>query len=399
MKKSILVISAALLATSAFADINGNGYYRVKNYGSQRWASLIDNKGSVNMVTGTADLHALELNNDTEEILSDPASIVYLTNVKSNQYNVAAQGTSLKELVGHEIFIGANGTGTNGQKIYRIWGKQSGATRYISDADYNNKHQYGQASIIDPPIAIYKDWEFIPVDVTTDNYFGAVPSVTADNSLYTSLYTSFGYKPYSEGVKAYYIGRVGEGKVEMIEIEGDVPGGFPVIIECASQVVSANRLQLVSTNATISGNSLNGVYFNYSEGSTVNHVAYDPATMRVLGRCEDGSLGFITANINYIPANSAYLKVSAGASKELKCLSPEDYDSYDAGVDSLIATDSVELKYIGSQIIGEHGIEISLYNLAGQKIASSIEGSLNVSNLTQGVYIAKSGNNSIKIVR
>ena len=240
MKKFLIALCLLGGISSAYADLNGAGYYRVKNYGSSRWASLIDNQGEVDLVAATADLHALSLTSDTEQILSDPGSIVFIKNVSGNQYDLAAQGTSLQTLIHYPVNIGANGT-ADGQTLYRLWGTYSGVTRYIADGNIMTSDKEGFASIKETANPNFMKWLIMPVDVnSTDNFFGAVPSVSVDDNLYTTLFTSFSYKPYSEGVKAFYVGRVGFGMAEMIEIEGDVPTGSPVIIQCAGTKVSDN---------------------------------------------------------------------------------------------------------------------------------------------------------------
>jgi hypothetical protein len=47
--------------------------------------------------------------------------------------------------------------------------------------------------------------------------------------------------------------------------------------------------------------------------------------MRVLGKMSDGSLGFVTANISTIPANTAYIVVPEDAEAEIKLVPESDY--------------------------------------------------------------------------
>lgn len=504
MKKLLLTIALASVVSVGFADITGSGYYRVKNYGSQRWASLIDNKGEVDKVAATADLHALQLSNDTEVTLSDPGSIVYLQNISGNQYNVSAQGTSLQSLIDNPVYIGSEGS-ADGQKLYYIWGTYQNITKYVADANTVVSQEYGKATIneIGDKNINFKKWLFLPVDVTSDNYFGAVPSVTAMGNGYCSMFTSFAYKPYSEGVKAYYIGRVGFGMAEMIEITNAVPPGSPVIIQCAGATAAQNKLRLVESQDVLPNNSLSGVYFNYHYGSISNRVAYNAATMRVLGTCSDGSIGFVTANLDYIPANTAYLKVPEGSPAEFKCvdsatytanlpeapeviyfgdntLQPQDdytysgtfyydagsnptflfytsasqnpadaigaigsgniqmnlsksgrygfeygsqfawyvnnwmggditvtlnlqyqyvsFSSKAAGVETLTA-DNSSLRYNGKTIYSEAGNDIKVVNMEGRTVAHSSDGTLDVSSLPKGIYVAISNGKSIKIMR
>lgn len=512
MKKIIISLITLFISLSAMADITGNGYYRVKNYGSSRWASLIDNTGSVDFVATTADLHALYLNNNTEEILSDPGSIIYLTNISGKQFDVAAQGTSLETLVNQPIYIGAtNGKGTDGQTLYRIWGTYSGITKYIGDQNLVNSQQIGNATINDlRKYPNYMNWEFYPLSVTSENYFGAVPTLTVNGQSYCTLFTSFPYAPYSSGVKAYYIGRVGFGMAEMIEITGTVPSGSPVIIQCVGQNVSNNKLELKNSQEVLPNNSLKGVYFDYNAYGRKNQVKYDPSTMRVLGKCSDGSLGFITSSdLEYIPANTAYLSVPAGSAPEFKCVTTSQYEtglpdapeqiyvndsiilqpqddytySTTTTINAISGSDSLKIRfyttenptnedtigvntsygkdytfnlsgpvttsfsygspyywvlsnwgggqititlnlqyqtvnfssqnasietikereeglvYRGKTIFSDLGDYIRVVNMAGQTMAESNSGSLDISTLPKGIYIAISGSSSIKIVR
>lgn len=325
MKKIYFILLLLGLVSPGYANLTGPGYYRVQNFGSSRWASLVDDKGDVDFVAGSADLHALSLTKDTEYILSDPGSIVYISNVSGNQYDIAAQGTSLGALINHAVNIGADGASGN-QTLYRFYGSYSGVTRFIADGNIVTSDVKGYATINETANPNFMKWEILPVEVTSDNYFGAVPSVNVGGNLYTTLFTSFPYKPYSEGVKAYYIGRVGFGMAEMIEITQDIPTASPVIIQCAGLKVSDNKLQLVSSEEALPNNSLSGAYFNYRYNNTSNQIVYDPQTMRILGTCSDGSLGFITSDIGTIPANTAYLQVPPGSSPEFKCVSSSTYE-------------------------------------------------------------------------
>lgn len=326
-KLFIALILATGIVFTGYSNLNGSGYYRVKNFGSARWANLVDNKSQVDFFAGTADLHSLQLNNNTEEILSDPGSVVYINELSGNQYDVAAQGVSLENLVNNTITIRENGTGEDGQKTYMIYGVYKGTTKYLGDSNIILSKQFGTANlnVANPN---FNKWYIIPLDETSNNYFAAKPSINVGGNLYTTLFTSFAYKPYSKGVKAYYIARTGYGMAEMVEITGAVPPGSPVVIQCASENISDNRMQVVELQDVLPSNSLTGVYFNYVASSKyANQVRYDPNTMRILGVCSDGSLGFITSDMDYIPANTAYLKVPADSAPELKCVSPQEYEA------------------------------------------------------------------------
>lgn len=329
MKKYLLLTAGIVLTASPLlANISGAGYYRIRNYGSQRWASMIDNQGSADVVASQADLHSLHLSSETEEILSDPASIFYITNISGNQYDIVAQGVDFQSLVGSSVTInfGADGSADN-QTLYRLYGTYGNYTKYISDGRTSLSNPVGYATIGSVSNVNFSKWMVLPVSVSGDNYFAAAPTVSANGKGYTSMFTSFAYKPYSSGVKAYYISRVGFGMAEMVEITNGVPPGSPVVIECAGSTASENKMELLTDVEALPSNALSGVYFDYLQGKTSNRVEYDPSTMRVLGTCADGSLGFITADIEYIPANTAYLKVPAGSAPEFKCVSSAEYEA------------------------------------------------------------------------
>ena len=399
MKKILLSLVLISTATSVFADLNGNGYYRVRNVGTTRWASLVDDWSSnIDYVAGTADLHALSLTKDTEAILSNPASIVYVDHLSGYRYNVGAQGVTLESLINNAVNIGEYKV-KDGQKTYLIWGTKSGATKYISD---------GQLLPIDKGTATLNEntaepelrqWFFLPVEADGDNYFAAVPSVEANGGLYTTLYTSFSYAPYSEGLKFYAIGRTGEGMAEMIEIGDAVSAGTPVIVKCAGTQPVNNKLEIVNEGSVVSQNALTGVYFNYTSNDRSNHVAYNPATMRILGTCADGSLGFVTSNIQYIPANTVYLNVAPGSPSELKCVTSEEFDdNMNSGVESIIDSSST-LTFYNNTVYGSDASVITIVNLAGQTVMTTDNGIADVSALAKGVYVATQGTKSIKFIR
>lgn len=144
------------------------------------------------------------------------------------------------------------------------------------------------------------------------------------------------------------------------------------MFECSTPDAETNRLHIGGTADTVKDNKLTGVYFCFTDENIPNHlnyVKYDPATMRVLGVCKDGSLGFITASgLDYIPANSAYLKVASGTPSEIRIVNEDEYLS---GVD---------------EIIGEDCALKTVYNLQGVKVLDRAT-SEQVEALPKGIYI------------
>ena len=79
------------------AQISANGYYRVKNFITDRYIIVVDNKSKgVDKVTTTVDLLALNSVRSWDKIESNPASVIYIEKVSGNEYNVKA----------HEVKVG-----------------------------------------------------------------------------------------------------------------------------------------------------------------------------------------------------------------------------------------------------------------------------------------------------
>jgi len=107
-----------------------------------------------------------------------------------------------------------------------------------------------------------------------------------------------------------------------------VPGFMPVVIECAGEKASDNKVTPLHDFDLYTGsNYLEGEYYCYivttpsgrerRDNPAWNAVDYDPDTMRLLGEAND-KLCFITAtDVKYVPANRAYLYVMAGSAETL----------------------------------------------------------------------------------
>lgn len=398
MKKYLLALGLAFVNILAFATIP-EGFYRVQNNGSKRWVSVVDNKGSIDWGGATADLHAMATKSETDALYCDPSYIIYISKGKGTyEYDISAQGMSFHSLMnGHSVNMAEVPSSNTDQQMYRIWGSYNGVTKYVGDRS-DRKDSYAQT--LSNNNSNYAKWFLVPVDVNTSNFFAANPTIKAKGKNYAPMFASFAYLPYSDGVKAYYVGRIGNGIVEMLEVEGVVPPGSPVIIECPSTDYRNNKLELVTNSGKLPSNILTGVYFNYESETQPNQVAYNPDTMRVLGVCKDGSLGFIKdTNLDYIPANSYYINLPAvtraSYPDEYKCV---DAATFAAGVDT-IGMDDAELKYSNGYISAEGAGEIRVVNMSGQIVARAASGSLDVTALPKGVYVALAGSKSLKFLR
>ena len=327
MKKNLLlslVLGATMLP--AAANLNGDGYYRVENYKTERWVEVVDNYGTIDWVATSADLHAVELQKDFSQVVGKASSVLYISHLTGNFYNIYAQGLSISDIINHNVALRQSGS-ANGQELYRAYGTYNNVTRYLGDLE----------SLLSPDMGVmgtgaqgdYVSWYIYPVSAESTNFFGAEANISAGGKYYTTLYASFPFSPASSSTKTYVIGRIDHEMAEMIEVTGVVPGGTPVIVEGASAGASNNRMNLGGTGSAPASNALKGVYFDYGKNARNNYVKYDANTMRVLGTCKDGSLGFITANISTIPANSAYITVPANSPAEFKCVTTKEFDAYE----------------------------------------------------------------------
>lgn len=375
MKKILTLLFAAVTAFGMYADLNGNGYYRVENYKTHRYASVIDNRGSIDIISTTADLQAIKLWRVFADVSHDPGSIFYITKVSGDDYQLTAQGTGLYQIIGHYLKLRENGN-ADGQKLYMAYGTNGKATRYLGDGNILDR-DYG--TMATNCSGDYRKWFILPMESDGKNYFGAYPDVEAGGGLYSTIYADFPFSAYSKGVKMYYVSNIGTSIAELTEIEGTVPMSTPVVVECVGEASSDNRLNVGGKAEDISGNKLRGQYFNCDIPGHVNRIAYDPTTMRVLGRCKDGSLGFVkVSGLDYIPANTAYLVVPGWYSDELKCV--KTHEEFTAGVGDVEASASEGPRTVYTMT------GIMLY-----KDATSEE----ISSLPSGIYII--GGKKVKI--
>ena len=382
-----IIFSIALACSSgltAYAQLDGDGYYRIQNVKTGRYMTLADRHSrGANSHTTTVDAGALQTKKQWSDIESDPGSVFYIKKVNGNEYNILAQGIDMHQLINYYIRIETK----NGGESYRLWQSDSGTTLYLSDENSENVGK--DNSFVKTAGVDTRDWKVIPLDNSSSNYLGLTPKVkTKDGKYYTTYLAGFACSLQSSGMKAYVIPTVKEdgGMVGYKELNGDIPANTPVLIECSSANGKDNLiLPLTSTtNKVAENNKLTGVYFSVGDwvSGHYNYVAYDATKQRILGTNAAGELVFNTSDentesieiedddenwnwIKVIPHNSAYISVSANAPTELKVV-----DDVTAGI-ALTAVD-------GKQSYGD------VYTLTGIRVrrnASSVEG------LPQGIYL------------
>jgi hypothetical protein len=366
MKKSLMASLALAFSISSFAQLSGNGYYRLQNYMSGRYAYIVNNKGKISVATTSADLTSIALWSDEAKALADPSTVIYITDMGSNSYNLAGQGTSMYDIIGYYLKVKDNGDST-----YKAYAEYAGNVIYVSDVETSD---FEKGALGTSGKQRWRDWYIKPVDKDDNSYVGVKPDIEVNGKYYKSYYASFPFDIKSQGVKAYYITKVDGQNVAFKEItDGKVPAATPVIFECSSENASDNRLTLVTENrAALTDNQLRGVYFNFSSASAEkrNQVTYDSKTMRVLGKMSDGSLGFVTnTKLSTIPANTAYIVVPEDAEAEIKLVPESDYT---VGVEDVVAD-------------GDDNKPFNIYSTTGVLVrqnATSTEG------LPAGIYIS-----------
>ena len=345
MKNRIITLVFALsLAMLSFAQLAGDGFYRIKNYGTNNYIWVCDNTGSVNYAATSADMGAMQLWAGLGKAISEPASVLYLTNSSDNKWDASAQGTGVYQMIQHFVQIQNVGT-KDGLTFYQIYASDSGLTLFLSDVGswggaYNTLGTSGTGTS--------RRWLFEKIDAATDSYFGVKPTLKVGDKFFAPFYADFAFSFVSVGMKAYTLDRV-EGDVAIIKpVDAEViPASTPVLVECMSENPSDNRLNLLQGSyPNMMGNLLSGVYFcnEFREKSKDAITVFDAAIMRVWNVNAEGKLvlGSSTSGLHvnwwgddgkrYLNANQSFLKVAAGTVAELKVMTEGEYQVYLASI-------------------------------------------------------------------
>lgn len=365
---SILVCFVVGCAT-LFAQSIADGYYRVQNFGSNRYAFLCADSGSIDFTNIVIDAGAIELWRDRDYV-SDPASIIYFKyegpktySVSSGsytvqQYNLLSQGTSVKEILNNNSISVAVKSDNNSH--YYIYGAATKAGLYAeeflddeiikgpSDPNHSRYPEYNRGYVGIDNSGNYQKWNCHPISATGDSYFGVKPQLQANGKHYQPFYAAFPFKAYSSGVKFYAVTKVDKaaGIAVISELQGAVPAAYPVIVETSSADPSNNRLELLANDSNNApANALAGVYFNNEERN--NRKAYNSSTMRLLSVNAQGKMVFAKASVSYLPANQAYLQVDADAPAELIVMTEEEYNSQSVPVSAITLNSTSQTLSIG----------------------------------------------------
>lgn len=387
MKKFIASFVAVAIAFAAMAKINGDGYYRVQNYKTERYIYVLDDKGELNFEATTAELGALQLWKGHEKTISDPSTVIYVKALdnKGRSFDLQTQGTGVKTMINYPvtIYMVNSKLGT-----YSVYGSKSGIIKYIGDATKSNSDR---GYVTSNGNGDYFRWYFHPISADEDNYFGIMPEYSDADGYYASLYADFPFTCHSEGMSVYYVTSYSDGIAYISEIEGTVPNSTPVIIKCSSPVTSGNRLDLGgNAGKSYTDNKLKGVYFNNTSLLHKNLTPNDPNTMRVLGRLSDGSIGFVKCTEENMPRNKAYLTVPAGSPDEIRIKVAST-----AITDIAADANEAKIRVNGLDVYVEGAETAEIYGMTGQLVA---RGSGRLSLPAPGIYIVKAGTTVRKII-
>lgn len=325
MKKCLLTGALALCTLPAWAQLNGSGFYRVQNYATERYITIIDDYGKIDIASTTADMGAIETKKPFDRIVADPAAVIYFDNAGGTFYDLRAQGTGLVELLDFHL----NLPKAIWENVYRPSVTYAGITAYLFDR--KNTNDVGQVLSSGSDQA-YSYWRIIPVAEADGQYLGIAPSLKVGDAYYQTYYAEYAFSANDARTKFYTVEKVANGVAVWKEVVGEVPTETPVIVGSSSSSAADNKITpKVTSTASVGKNQLRGVYFchdTYSGSPHYKVTKYKAATMRVLGKTKDGSLGFVKTTEELIPANTAYLSVPEGTPDELKLMTEAEYQVY-----------------------------------------------------------------------
>lgn len=391
MKKFVFISLLSAAFTVAHAQLNGDGYYRIQNTHTGRYISIVNskvdaqNKDIWKVANTGSHIYALKTSKPMSEVVSDPGSIIYIANA-GDGYVLRGQGLDTKELTGGRYLKIYNSRTVTG--AYWLYASESGTSIYLKDTDdvldYTGNTGYALASTSRSVPEV--DWNILPID-HENQYLGIMPEFSVGNKHYATMYAGFPFS-LSDGMKAYYVKTMDDGMAVLAEIDGIIPAGTPVIIECSSADPKDNKVILQTGQyAAVQNNLLKGIYFSYvmqsvKGGEATNDVAkqlrnvvsYDEETMRVLG-VVDGELALVKASdMVYLPANKVYVPVSSSAADNVKLVDEDTFANsirkVEGGVESRMSVQGV-FTVAGVRVRSNsstEGLPSGMYIVDGKKV-------------------------------
>lgn len=339
MKKALLLIFL-LFPLMVCAQYQGSGYYRVTNYSSGRYIWVVDYTGGI--VGTSADSHAIQLHSGFENAVSNPQSIIYISDKGNGSFDLNAQGTGIYKILGQYVQVNIKDAARG---ICTVEATKAGLQFSLGDTNTDRGFGYTELTIYGK--STNNRWIVTPVSSSSENHFGIKPTMTIGNKHYAPFYAEFAFRFASEGMKAYKLSKVDNdlkvGVIEEIK-EEIIPACTPILIECSSESASGNKIELINqTVSTIADNLLKGNYHCYDEladysKSPLSLVKFDESKMRVFN-VKGGKLVLSTdksllyknrflknSEDRFLQANSAYYLVSDGMTPaEITLVTPEEY--------------------------------------------------------------------------
>ena len=370
--KKILLFLSSFLPLAAAAQLNGDGYYRIQNYASERYITITDDVIANISTPSDIDVNNLTTWKGVDNIKSNPGSI-FLIEAVGDKYNISGQGISVHKITGGKAYVSIN---KRGEGIYQLSASatQGGVavTKYLYDATSDDEYDYVRTD----GNAAYQYWYIKPID-EADNYIGITPTIQTNDGWYGTIYASFPFKFASTGMTAYYVDGVHTGQFQLKEITDEIkPAATPMIIKCSSDDAAQNKITPVSTTTTApTDNLLGGTYFASSLKKHIACVEYDSKTMRVLGKDTNGNLIFTTASEDYltknmyIPKNTAWLNIPASLTGDFQLVSRDTYSGI-SNVKVSAQENSPKGTYTitGIQVDDTKALRPGIYIKAGKKV-------------------------------
>ena len=328
MKKTTLIIALAICcATQMMAQLNGSGYYRLRNsYHPTHYISFANHVFDYTPIIDTAAGGAENLSSSTEaqnlalacagvylqtdihmveesEGYVTPSTLIYLKNNSGNEYNLIAEGTSLIALT-----TGQRTTGNvkpSFKNRYAMITKKDGSgtnTRYTASIELKGTYLFTSYSL-GTRYFVDNDGIFnIEEQSNNDNGYWYIEPVSSfkinavyqhDGKYYATLYVPFAFTLGNDVLNAYVVSDidVDNQQVTMLSIKttgGKVPAGTPVVLECTSNtpslIPSGEPLTCSAVSSTSyapdpnvtskysNTNYLSGTYYCNTDGLNANGV-------------------------------------------------------------------------------------------------------------------------------
>ena len=284
-----LIITTVLLTLCCLplaAQLNGSGFYRLRNYQNKsHYISLANNYGVPAAMTCVRQYLATDIKIVEDDDCVDPSTIVYLKSNGQSQYDLMGQSTNLLGLTTGKyetsnikiefknLYATIQQNGNDGNnKLYTatIDLKGSGtAMGFISktvtletDYFYDNNGTFNIKEKTNAGVSNDSKWYIEPVTQINVKADAAWTGEDKVRRYYTTCFAPFAYTLGGNITNAYVVtGINNDGVIEKTSIAAngqEVPAGTPVILECLSNVPSENYIIPKAEEPIVGGSIENG---------------------------------------------------------------------------------------------------------------------------------------------